>query len=180
MKGLGSCFKPPCYSRWPDVLRPEELRFICTDGLETLGVGGSEGERGDSPLKLTTLMLVKSVICLVFGVIFVLAPAALLAIYGVKNADPSLLFMTRLYGAAFIVLGVLLWFARSDAGSEALRAIVLAVSIGDGVSFIVSLLGQLGDVMNGLGWFVVMVYLFLSAGFGYFYMHFPGTSPKAA
>jgi hypothetical protein len=131
-------------------------------------------------MRLSTLMLVKSVICLVFGGIFVLAPAALLAIYGVRNGDLSLLFMTRLYGAAFIVLGVLLWFARNDTGSEAMRAIVLAVSIGDGVGFVVSLMGQLGNVMNGLGWSVVALYLLLTVGFGYGYLQLVKPSPRVA
>jgi hypothetical protein len=132
------------------------------------------------PMRLGTLMLVKSVICLVFGGIFVLAPAALLAVYGVKNEDSSLIFMTRLYGAAFIVLGVLLWFARNDPGSDALRAIVLAVLVGDGVGFVVSLMGQLDNVMNGLGWSVVALYLLLTVGFGYWYLQLVKPSPRTA
>jgi hypothetical protein len=130
-------------------------------------------------MKLSALMVTKSVICLVFGFIFVLAPGALLAIYGVKNEDSSLLFMTRLYGAVFVLLGVLLWFAKNDPGSEALRAIVLAVLIGDGIGFLVALFGQLGEVLNGLGWSVVVVYLLLTLGFGYFYLQFVRPSPRA-
>lgn len=130
-------------------------------------------------MKLSTLMLTKSVICLVFGTIFVLAPAALLAIYGVKNADASVVFMTRLYGAAFLLLGIMLWFARNDPGSVALRAIVLAVLIGDAVGFVVALLGQLGAVLNGLGWSVVALYLLLALGFGYYFVRIDKPSARA-
>ena len=87
-------------------------------------------------MRLCTIILIKSVLCLLFGIIFVLAPGALLALYGAK-VEPSGAFVAQLYGAAFILLGVMLWFARTDQGSEALRAIVLAVLIGDGIGFIV-------------------------------------------
>lgn len=120
-------------------------------------------------MKLAALLTLKSVICLAFGAIFVLVPGLLLAIYGVKSLDASLLFMSQLYGAAFLVLGITLWLARNDPGSVALRAIVIGVAIGDGIGFVVALLGQLGNVMNGLGWLVVGVYALLSLGFGYFY-----------
>jgi hypothetical protein len=121
-------------------------------------------------MKLSTLMATKSVICLVFGVILGLAPGAVLAIFGVKNVDSSLIFMSRLSGAIFVLLGLLLWFAKNDPGSVALRGILLAVAIGDGFAFLVTLIGQLGNVMNALGWLVVALYLLLSFGFGYFYL----------
>jgi hypothetical protein len=130
-------------------------------------------------MRLNTLMLIKSALCLVFGIIFVLAPGALLALYGAK-VEPSGAFVAQLYGAAFILLGVMLWFARTDQGSEALRAIVLAVLIGDGIGFIVALLAQLAGVMNALGWSVVALYLLLSVGFGYSYFQLAKSSPNVA
>ena len=77
--------------------------------------------------------------------------------------------MTQLFGAAFILLSILLWFARNAPGSDvALRAIVLAVFVGDTIGFIVALLGQLAKVANALGWITVALYLLLALGFGYF------------
>ncbi len=131
-------------------------------------------------MKLSSLMMVKSVICLVSGVIFVLAPGVLLAVYGVRNAEQSTVLMTRLYGSTFILLGILLWFARSATESEALRAIVLAVVFGDALGFMVALLGQLAGVMNALGWSVVALYLLLSLGFGYSYFQLAKPSPRSA
>jgi hypothetical protein len=131
-------------------------------------------------MKLSALMATKSVICLAFGVILGLAPGAVLAIFGVKNVDSSLIFMSRLSGAIFVLLGLLLWFAKDDPGSVAMRGILLAVSIGDAIAFLVTLIGQLGNVMNGLGWLVVGLYLLLSFGFGYFYLQVakPGLRPN--
>jgi hypothetical protein len=131
-------------------------------------------------MKLNTLMLLKSIICLLFGLVFVLAPGFLLALYGVKNAESGILFMAQLYGATFLLVGLLLWLARNAPDSEALRAIVFAVFVGDAIGFIVALLGQFAGVMNALGWFVVAVYLLLSFGFGYGYYQFakPRTQPQ--
>ncbi len=120
-------------------------------------------------MKLSTLMTVKAVICILFGLIFVLAPGVLLTYYGFRNAEPGMLFMAQLYGATFLLLGLLLWFARSAKDSEALRAIVVAVCAGDAIGFVVVLLGELGGVMNGLGWLVVALYFLLSIAFGYGY-----------
>jgi len=119
-------------------------------------------------MKLSYLMAVKAVICVVFGIGFVLIPAPMLSLYGV-TLNPGGTMMTQLFGAAFILLSILLWFARNAPGSDvALRAIVLAVVVGDTIGFIVALLAQLSGAMNALGWVTVALYLLLALGFGYF------------
>ena len=59
--------------------------------------------------------------------------------------------MPRLFSAAFLLLGVLLWSARNAPQSNVLRAIVLAEFIGDAIGFVVALSAQLSDLMNALG-----------------------------
>lgn len=119
-------------------------------------------------MKLSYLMAVKAVICVVFGIGMVLIPGPMLSLYGV-TLNPGGTMMTQLFGAAFILLSILLWFARNAPGSDvALRAIVLAVVVGDAIGFIVALLAQLSGVANALGWVTVVLYLLLALGFGYF------------
>jgi len=132
-------------------------------------------------MRLSTLMAAKAIIVIFFGVGFVLIPEAVMSLYGV-GLNPGGVYMTRLFGAAFILLGILLWSARKDPGSQALRAIVLGVFIGDVIGFIASLLGQLSGVSNALGWSVVALYLLLALGFGYFQFAkaSPSTQPSAA
>ena len=43
------------------------------------------------------------------------------------------------------------------------------------IGFIVALIGQLGAVVNNLGWSTVVIYLFLAVGFGYFHFKKPAT-----
>lgn len=114
------------------------------------------------------LMTIKAVIVVVFGIGFVLMPATLMSFYGV-TLTPGGAMMTQLFGASFILLGWVLWFARNAPGSEVtLRALVMAVVVGDTIGFIVALLAQLSNVTNALGWVTVALYLLLALGFGYF------------
>ena len=118
-------------------------------------------------MKLRTLMVIKSIITIVFGIGFVVVPVRVMSYYGV-TLDPAGAYMTRLFGAAFIVIGLLLWYGRKDAGSPALKAIVLGVFIGDIVGFVIALQAQLLGLVKALGWLTVVLYFLLALGFGYF------------
>jgi NAD/NADP transhydrogenase beta subunit len=119
-------------------------------------------------MKLSYLMIIKAVITLVFGVGFVLLPKAVMSLYGV-TMDPAGAMMTQFFGAAFILLSIVLWFARNAPYSEVtLQALLLAIVIGDAIGFIVALMAQLSGVPNALGWLNVALWLLLALGFGYF------------
>jgi hypothetical protein len=119
-------------------------------------------------MKLSSLMAIKAVICIVFGIGFLLVPAPLFSLYGV-TLTPGTSAIVQLFGAAFVLLSVMLWLARNAPGSEvALKAFVLAVFVGDTIGLVVALLAQLSGAMNSLGWMIVVLYLLLALGFGYF------------
>lgn len=125
-------------------------------------------------MKLSQMMTFKSVVCLFIGLVFVLIPGFLLTYFGVPNSEPSgMFYMARLYGATFLLLGLLLWLGRNLAEADARRVIVPAVFVGDALGFLVVLGGQLGGMMNALGWSVVLLYLLLTVGFGYFLLAKP-------
>lgn len=118
-------------------------------------------------MKLTTLMVANAVIAAVFGVCFVVVPGQLMSLYG-PEVTPQLVYVGRLFGAALIGIAVLTWTAKDAPDSEARHSILLAMLFGNGVGFVVALIGQLGGVMNSLGWSTVVIYLLLAIGFGYF------------
>lgn len=126
-------------------------------------------------MKLSTLMVINTVVALVFGIAFVLVPAQIISLYGV-TADPQLRYTGQLFGGALIGFGVLTWLARNAGESEARRAIVLSLFVGDCIGFIVALIAQLGGVVNTLGWSTVAIYLLLALGFGYFQFMKPSAS----
>jgi hypothetical protein len=118
-------------------------------------------------MKLSTFLIITAVIAAVFGVCFVVVPTQLMSFYG-PEATPELVYVGRLFGAALLTFAVLTWTARNAPDSEARRAILLAMFVGEGVGFVVALIGQLGGVMNALGWSTVAIYLLLAIGFAYF------------
>jgi hypothetical protein len=126
-------------------------------------------------MKLRNLMVVKAIVCLGFGILFLAIPGQLMSVYGVTLQEGGIL-MARLYGASLVGNLMLTWFSRNDPGSEALRAAVLGLFVYDAIGLIVAVLAMLSGVMNALGWSVVAIYLFLSVGYGYFYLVKPSES----
>lgn len=119
-------------------------------------------------MKLNTLMLIKAIVVFVFGISFIFMPVKTMSYYGLA-LNPGGALMTQLFGASFLLLGIILWSSRNALRSEtALRAIVLAIFVGDLIGFIVALLAQINGVMNVLGWANVALYFLLALGFGYF------------
>ena len=118
-------------------------------------------------MKIKTLLIISAIILVVFGLAFAILPGQLLELYG-NPVDAPMKYLGQLFGAALIALAVLTWAARNSPDNEARRAIALALFLGHGVGFVVALIGQLGEVVNALGWFTVAIYFFISIGFGYF------------
>jgi hypothetical protein len=117
-------------------------------------------------MKLSTFLLVKSIICIVFGIGFAVIPTAVGSIYEI-TPDPDGLIMTRFFGAAFIGIGLILWFCR-NADWNTLKGIALSLCIADTVGFIAALLGQLSGNVNAVGWVNVALWLVFALGLGYF------------
>jgi hypothetical protein len=118
-------------------------------------------------MKLNVLMMVNAVIAAVFGIAFVVVAGPLVSLYGV-TADAPFRYVGQLFGSALVALAIVTWQARNAADSDARRAIVLGLAIGNTVGFVVALIGQLGAVVNALGWSTVVIYVLLALGFWYF------------
>ena len=116
---------------------------------------------------LKTLMIVKAVVCLIFGVILLFFPAWILVLLG-STYGPGAAITAREYGAALIGVLMLTWLARDAEDSKARRAIITNLFIYDGVALIAMLILQLSGAMNALGWGVVFIYLFFTVTFGYY------------
>ena len=118
-------------------------------------------------MSFRTVMIIKAVVCLAFGIGFIFFPELLLSIFGVKlNAGG--LFTARAYGAALWGNFMLTWYGRDIVDVKAKKVIALAMVLYNGIGFIVSLSNTLAGTLNYFGWLVVFVYLFLTIGFGCF------------
>ena len=113
-----------------------------------------------------TLLILKAAVCLVFGVYLLVAPASLFGLLGASLGAAGL-FPAREYGAAMIGLLMLAWFAKDVQARDARFAILLALLVYDGIGVIVTLWVVLTDVLNALGWGIVVVYAFFTVACGY-------------
>lgn len=118
-------------------------------------------------MSLRTFLTIAALLALLFGLGFLLAPEALLANYGV-DAGAGAVVMSRFFAVALTQLGLVLWLARGITDAFARRAIVLGGFLGSVVGLLVALWGQLSGLVNALGWSTVLIYLFLTAGYGAF------------
>ncbi len=113
-----------------------------------------------------TLLIIKAVVCLAFGLFLLIAPATLLNLLGAELNDGGL-FTAREYGAAMIGTLLLTWFARNVTAADARGAILLDLFVYDLIGVIVTTSVTLSGVLNALGWSIVVVYLFFTVGSGY-------------
>lgn len=126
-------------------------------------------------MKLTTFFIINSIIALIYGISYELAPTAVLALYGAAQS-PSSILLARLFGAALIGIGLLTWFSRNVKDTDALRAIILSMLIYDVIGVIVSAHGTVSGAMSAVGWTGVAVFLILALGYAYFLFVNPSTS----
>jgi hypothetical protein len=113
-----------------------------------------------------TLLVIKAIVCLVFGPILLFVPGLLFNLLGASLGAGGT-FPAREYGAALFGTMVLTWFARNVAEARARNAILLDLFVYDGIAFVVTLLSVVSGVLNPLGWGIAVVYLFFTLGSGY-------------
>ena len=129
-------------------------------------------------MKLGALLVINAILAAAFGIAFVIAPAQLLSMYGIA-VTPGTTVVSRLFGASLLGYASLTWQVRDLPDSTPLRAILYALFASDIIGLIISISGQLSGAVNGLGWLTVAIYLFLSAGYGYFAFKKPSAVPAA-
>ena len=125
-------------------------------------------------MKFSTFMVIYALVSAVFGLGFVLMPGQILLIYGVEP-DAALRLIGQFFGAALLSLAILAWLVKNLSDSEARRAIILALFVGEAIGFIFALIGQFNGILNVLGWSVVVVYLIFTLGLAYFQFSKPAS-----
>jgi len=118
-------------------------------------------------MKLKTLLIIKAAVCLCFGIPILLVPNFIYSIFGAVLAAGGV-FAAREYGASLIGNLMLTWFARNSGESDARWAIILALCVYDAIGAVITLIAIFSGALNALAWLIVVLYLFLASGFGYF------------
>jgi hypothetical protein len=103
----------------------------------------------------------------IHGAAFLIAPYEVASIYGLEQSL-GVAFVSRLFGAALVAWGAILWLARSFRDETAVRAVLIATGVAEAVSLCVVILGTLAGTLNAMGWVAVLIYLFGAVGCLYF------------
>jgi len=117
-------------------------------------------------LKLKRFLALAAIITLINGVSYTLVPGALLPNYGLPPT-PAAVLGFRLFGAALLTFGLILWFLRESREWVAIRGLLIGASVGNIAGLIVSAWATLAGVMNGAGWLFVLTYGLLLLGYAY-------------
>lgn len=116
-------------------------------------------------MKFSTLLVLTGALGVLFGALFLFAPAFGLAQYG-TSSDATGLFMTRYFGTTLVYLG-LLFIALSRMALTNVKGIAWAAAIGEALGCWVSVQLQLTGTINGLGWSSVVIYGLLACAFAW-------------
>jgi len=113
----------------------------------------------------TTILTIHALIAISFAVPLLLTPSFISRLYGTAN-DASSHYLARLLGAAFLAFAVIAWMARTSTDVTALSAICAGFTIGSAAGLLASIKGQLGGTLKPMGWSTVLIYAFLTLGYG--------------
>ena len=136
-------------------------------------------------MKITTILSVNAIIWLGLGIAFALFPYLMLNLFGIPNIPENseaglalynhILAFSRVYGAALITLGLLLYSVRNLAADDHLalgtrRGILSALALGNVIAVAVAITEQFRNWFSPGGWLMILVpvvfaaiYIFLLA-----------------
>lgn len=110
---------------------------------------------------------VNTIVLGLFGLGFLIAPSALGSSYaGGVNATTELAL--RYVGAAFLVLGIVSWFAAGAGGSSLQRWIVRAFALYAALGLVLDFTGMSSGVMTSMGYLNLAIDVIFLVAFGYF------------
>ena len=119
-------------------------------------------------MNLRNLFRVSGILVLITGLIWLVAPKATGASYGI-DLDPYAAYYLQLIGTFNIALAILFFLVSGLAPSPARRAVVTFFFVQQVLSLFVNLIATLGGVIPGsTGWVGVAFNLVFALAFGYF------------
>ncbi len=118
-------------------------------------------------MKLRNLLILNGIVLVLFALGMLLLPVTFLDMFGFGTNDPAKL-LGQIVGVELLANGLLSLFAMDNQDQGTRRALTLSFFIADGIGFFVALGGVISGTLNAWGWVLVLAYLLLTLGFGYF------------
>lgn len=129
-------------------------------------------------MRFSALLATAGVVSILFGALFLLAPATGLVQYGVST-DATGLFMSQFFGAALLQMGLILFLARRVQEPATIRAIALGGMVGEIMGLSVAVRIQMAGMVNSFGWSTVLIYGLFALAFARFAFGGPVTAEGA-
>jgi hypothetical protein len=107
--------------------------------------------------KFKRFLAIAAVVTLFNGLLYTLVPDLALPTYHVTPTPPVVLGF-RLFGAALLTFGLILWFLRESREWIAIRGLLIGASVGNIAGLIISAQATISGVLNGSGWLFVATY----------------------
>jgi hypothetical protein len=115
----------------------------------------------------TNFMMLATIVAAIFGLAFLVAPSALVALYGVK-LTPATEVIGRIAGSVILGFAIVFWGAREGNAADALKAVMMAGLIANALDALILLHATATGLLNSLGWVQVVINGGLAVGFWYF------------
>jgi hypothetical protein len=118
-------------------------------------------------MKLSSFLVLATIVAAVFGLAFLVGPSQLVGLYGVK-LTPATEVIGRIAGSVILGFAIVFWAARNENAAETFKAVLVAGFIANALDCLILLHATATGLLNGLGWLQVLINGALAAGFGYF------------
>jgi predicted membrane-bound spermidine synthase len=118
-------------------------------------------------MKISAYLAIFGIICLAFGLAFIVIPELTGSIYGVPAA-PYTVVMSRYFGSAFLLIGLFYWLIRNLRDDNTKCAVLKANVVGGIAGGAVSLWVVLTGLENQMAWSTVLLYVLFTVGALYF------------
>jgi hypothetical protein len=123
---------------------------------------------GDHHVSLTNLFRLHALLAALYAVGLIAVPVAIIGILSPHPLSPVATDITRLFGAALVLIAFIAWGASRLTDRAARRLIARALLIYTVLGLIIALVGQLAGHWGPLGWTNSLTYLLVAVGYSYF------------
>ncbi len=115
-------------------------------------------------MSLKTVFIINAIIAGFFALVSLVIPATLLSWYGVES-NAGIVLMTRFFGVALLAIALTTFYLKDSEFNSEVKSVVLALLLSDIVGIIVAIWGQVSNIVNNLGWSIIIIYVFLTIAY---------------
>jgi hypothetical protein len=119
-------------------------------------------------MTLTNLFRLHAILAGLYALGLVVVPQTIIGVLSPNPLTPLGIDITRLFGAALVLVTLIAWGASRLTDPVPRRLIAGGLLVYTALGLVITLLGQLAGRWGPLGWSSIVTYLIFVVGYGYF------------